>query len=103
MAEQVNVKNDAGAQSRAGEVPGANLSGKLAAMSVEEVTERMLAMEGAVQRIMAIVAMALPHTDAALSAMNAEWGRIIAEIERDHAKADNAIIQGPFEQGVRGD
>ena len=58
-------------------------------MTIKEVTERMLAMEGAVQRIMAIVAMALPHTDAALSSMNAEWERIIADIERDYSKAAN--------------
>ena len=81
-------KNPAGAQSRAGEA-GANLTDRLAAMSIEEVTERMLAMEGAVQRLMAIVAMALPHTDAALSSMNTEWGRIISDIARDHSKAAN--------------
>lgn len=89
MDNHLEEKEPLIAQSRAGEA-GANLTDVLAAMSIEEVTERMLAMEGAVQRIMAIVAMALPHTDSALSAMNSDWGRIIAEIERDHAKADNA-------------
>ncbi|MCR4319736.1 MAG: hypothetical protein NUV74_05295 [Candidatus Brocadiaceae bacterium] len=90
MNQPQNPNNPADGQSRAGEA-GANLSGGLAAMSLEEVTERVLAMEGAVQRIMVIVAMALPHTDAALSAMNAEWGRIISDIERDHSKAANVI------------
>ena len=61
----------------------------LAAMTLDEVTERMLAMEGAVQRVMAIVAMALPHTDQHLAAMDSEWGRIIKDIERDHDKAAN--------------
>ena len=67
------------------------LTDRLAAMSLGEVVERMLAMEGAVLRIMAVMAEALPHTNASLSAMNKEWVGIIKDIERDHSKADNVM------------
>ena len=56
-------------------------------ISAKEVIERMLALEGAVQRVMAVVSSVLPHTTVHFTAINIEWGQIIDDIKRDCACA----------------
>ena len=67
-----------------------DLTAGLAPMSLEHAVERLLAMEGAVQRLMVIVAVSLPHTDPHISATNSEWAKIIKDIERDHKGGQRA-------------
>ena len=52
-----------------------------------EVMERLLAVEGAVQQVMAIVSSALPHTTGHFDAINNQWHQIISDIKRDCDKA----------------
>ena len=58
-------------------------------ISAREVAERLLTVEGAVQRVMAIVSVALPHTTGHFDAINKEWQQIISDIQRDCAKSSN--------------
>ena len=55
-------------------------------MTLEEVKERVFAIEGAIQWLMSIIVTALPHTDPQLSDLNAEWERIIRDIKRNCSK-----------------